>query len=100
MLILPILIRGYTSVIVLNPEKWHYKESWATDMSPTALFTQRGMTRSVAGTGPWCSGGVPGVGMTGGWLGGSGGVLPGYPGPASQDPYLVYLKAEALPTAK
>ena len=42
-----------------------------------------------------------GVGVPGVWdEGGPGGVLPGYPARLLQDPYLVNLKAKALPTAK
>ena len=36
---LPILSRLYTSVIPRMSENWAYKESWSTDMSPTASFT-------------------------------------------------------------
>ena len=43
LLILPILYRLYTSVIVLNPENYRHKESWPTDLSPTAIFTQPDM---------------------------------------------------------
>ena len=35
---LPATDRLYTSVISWNPEKCTYKESWSTDMSPTAYL--------------------------------------------------------------
>ena len=35
---LPILSRLYTSVIVPESEKWPSKETWPTDMSPTAYL--------------------------------------------------------------
>ena len=38
-LALPAIHRLYTSVIVQNPEKRTHKESWLTDLSPTALFS-------------------------------------------------------------
>ena len=38
LLILSILARLYTSVIPRNPENNVLEVSWATDMSPTALF--------------------------------------------------------------
>ena len=41
LLILSILTRLYTSVNLRNPENNRLKVSWATDMSPTALFTSR-----------------------------------------------------------
>ena len=45
---LPAVRRLYTSVIVRNPEKCRYKESWPTDLSPTALFSLRALP--AAGT--------------------------------------------------
>ena len=95
LLILPIPATGYTSVIVLNPEKWPLKESWSTDMSPTTLFSLGD---------PWCSGvpgsavgrGVPGVVRWGGsWEGAIPVPRPNHP----RDPYLVIFSQRALPTA-
>ena len=76
------MARLYTSVIPENPEKWLSKESWATDMSPTTIFTLPDTATARAGSHALGGGGVPGV--VGWWEAGwvPGGVLPGYyPGP-------------------
>ena len=57
LLILPTILRLYTSVIPRNPEKWTHKGSWSTDLSPTTIFT------------PGCSPRVPGYMYWGGWRG-------------------------------
>ena len=92
LLILPVSIRLYTSVIPWNPEIRTDKESWSTDMSPTTLFTPwddpctRGWT---------CPASVVGEGVYPGWwvwVGGREGAIPvPYPQP-SRDPYLVIFK--------
>ena len=66
---LTILTRLYTSVIVLNPEKWTHKESYSTDLSPTTIFTPRDCHDTTRVDGHDGRGGVPGVGDDG-WLGG------------------------------
>ena len=80
---LPILNRLYTSVIVPDPEKWTYKESWATDLSPTALFTPRDRHGSMQRVDSAGRRGVPGVRDEGG----SRRVLPGYSQDHPRDPY-------------
>ena len=61
LLILPILIRLYTSVIPLDPEKWVNEESCPTDMSPTAIFYRCSRLLRVAARVPGGGRGVPGV---------------------------------------
>ena len=71
---MPATTRLYTSVIPPNPEKWRLKESWATDMSPTAswLWSAAG----AVGTGRVLGAGrvYPGCGIPGG----AGRAIPGY----------------------
>ena len=71
--------------------------SWSTDMSPTASFVRQAAPahRTACTAGP--AGGVPGVGMTGGYWEGVLGGLYRYPPVPSQDPYLVYFQTEAYP---
>ena len=57
-------------------EIWTYKESWSTDMSPTALFAQRGSPACGPALLLGGQGCTRGGGMTGGWVGGYTGVLP------------------------
>ena len=85
MLILPILIRLYTSVIVLDPEIWTDKESWPTDLSPTTIFLRRTGPAEQLTVRAWGGRGVPGV-----WdrVGGSGGYTGTHPDPLT-DPYSV-----------
>ena len=92
LLYLPILYRLYTSVIVLDPEILAHKESWSTDLSPTALFAQRHCTRGstdVMGTTGMVGRGVPGVGRSGRVREGYTGYYPAaIPGPI----FNIYLK--------
>ena len=60
--------------------------SWATDLSPTALFTGGSMTVPAEHAAGRAGVGVPGVG---GWVG-PGGVLYRVPIYPPRDPYLVY----------
>ena len=94
---LPAILRLYTSVIPRNPEKWHYKESWSTDLSPTTILLSRTdpLTSSVDGAGG--EGVYPGW-WDEGWLGGVlYRVLPAYP-PGTHISVIFSLKV--LPTAK
>ena len=78
---------------------WATKESWSTDMSPTALFFLAALPypwfRVVRQCG-YGAGVSPGWGMAGGWVGGLYRVLPST---LIQDPYLVIFSLRALPTA-
>ena len=82
LLVLPAKPRLYTSVIPLDPEISALKESWATDMSPTALY--------LASACP--CGSVPGSELGGRVYPGSGtgwvpeGCYTGYPARPSQTP--------------
>ena len=82
LLILPISDRLYTSVNPLDPEIHRLKESWPTDLSPTALFdsrdTPRGSTDVMGPTGMVGEGCTRGSGDEG-RLGGLYRVLPRYP---------------------
>ena len=72
------------------------KVSWATDLSPTASFTQchGAATRRLAmQVGEGCTRG-------GEDWGGPGGVLPGYYQGPTQDPYLAIFSLRTLPMAK
>ena len=68
LLILSIFHRLYTSVIVLNPEKWVSKVSWPTDMSPTASFSPRDTEYGHPDYRCGVGGVYPGYGRTG-WAG-------------------------------
>ena len=69
-------------------------------MSPTACFSPGSAVCGHGDTEDGSGEGVPGV-WDDGWLGGyREGVLPGYYPARSQDPYLVIIQPEALPTAK
>ena len=76
------------------------KESWSTDMSPTAVFTQPAVrVQHADGAGGQLSGrGVYPGWCTGGCLGGV--LYRVLPSTLIQDPYLVIFSQEALPTAK
>ena len=77
-------------------EKWATKETWATDLSPTALFTP-GYGPVHCRRGHWVGGRVyPGWGIRVG----AGRGYTGYYRDTLQDPYLTIFSLEALPTAK
>ena len=83
LLILSIPTRLYTSVIPGNPENNGLQVSWATDLSPTALFTLAALPLHAPVAMPGAGRGVPGVGM----LGGSGGAIP-VPRPYRPGPHI------------
>ena len=59
----------------------------------------RGLHAQYVYSGDRQRGGVPGVvDWVGGWVG-TGRAIPGTPPGSSQDPYLVYIRLKALPTA-
>ena len=84
LLILPVLVRLYTSVIPLDPENNGLEVSWATDLSPTTIFYETCQGAAVASAAV-AGEGVPGVGY--GWVGWEG-AIPGTTRLPSRDPYL------------
>ena len=74
LLILPIYLRLYTSVIPLDPEICLAKVSWSTDLSPTTIYLV------AAARAAWCTPVHGGCGVAGvypgyGYWVGPGGVL-------------------------
>ena len=93
--LLPILIRLYTSVIVLNPENKGPEVSWSTDLSPTALFSWPALPASMNCSRTGAGRGVPGVGS---WVGGWRAIpVPSQTPPGTHISVIFSLKA--LPTA-